>query len=128
MRIAIHGRKIDDKSRHYVQQLIQCIREKQAEILVSSSFIKSLKDIDFDSGGIKSFNGQSGLESVDFVLSVGGDGTLLETVSYVGPLELPIVAINTGRLGFLATISKEMIPQAVDALYQNESHSNIEPC
>jgi NAD+ kinase len=120
MRIAIHGRKIDDKSRHYVQQLIQCIREKQAEILVSSSFIKSLKDIDFDSGGIKSFNGQSGLESVDFVLSVGGDGTLLETVSYVGPLELPIVAINTGRLGFLATISKEMIPQAVDALYQNE--------
>ena len=120
MRIAIHGRKIDNKSRQYVQQLLQCIRAKGSEIIVSSAFTTSLKDIEVNLEGIRSFSGSSGLEKVDFVISVGGDGTLLETVSYVGALELPIVAINTGRLGFLATISKEMIPQAVDALYQNE--------
>jgi len=120
MRIAIHGRKIDNKSKHYVQQLIQCIKTKGSEIIVSSSFTKSLKEIEFGLEGIGIFNGEASLKEVDFVLSVGGDGTLLETVSYVGALELPIVAINTGRLGFLATISKEMIPQAIDALYLNQ--------
>ena len=120
MRIAIHGRKIDNKSRQYVQQLLQCIRAKGSDIIVSKAFTTSLKEIEVNLEGIEIFSGSSGLEKVDFVISVGGDGTLLETVSYVGPLELPIVAINTGRLGFLATISKEMIPQAVNALYQNE--------
>ena len=120
MKIAIHGRKIDNTSSQYIQQLLQCIRAKGSEIVVSRAFIGSLKEIGVDLEGIGSFNGRSGLEKVDFVISVGGDGTLLETVSYVGPLELPIVAINTGRLGFLATISKEMIPQAIDALSENQ--------
>ncbi len=120
MKIAIHGRKIDGKSRLYIQQLLECVREKGSEIVVSSAFLKNLKETGLSLEGNDSFDGKSGLEDVDFVFSVGGDGTLLETVSYVGELELPIVAINTGRLGFLATISKEMIPQAVQALYQNE--------
>ncbi len=120
MKIAIHGRKIDEKSRPYIQQLLECVREKGSEIVVSSAFLKNLKETGLSLEENDSFDGKSGLEDVDFVFSVGGDGTLLETVSYVGELELPIVAINTGRLGFLATISKEMIPQAVQALYQNE--------
>lgn len=120
MKIAIHGRKIDGKSRPYIQQLLECVREKGSEIVVSSAFLKNLKETGLSLEENDSFDGKSGLEDVDFVFSVGGDGTLLETVSYVGELELPIVAINTGRLGFLATISKEMIPQAVQALYQNE--------
>ena len=120
MRIAIHGRKIENKSRHYVRQLVECIQARKSEIVVSTSFIKSLQEIGFSLEGISSFNEKSGLDHIDFVISVGGDGTLLETVSYVGSLELPIVAINTGRLGFLATISKEIIPQAVESLFSNE--------
>lgn len=120
MRIAIHGRKIDSKSKHYVRQLFECVRARKSEIAVSVSFSRSLRDMGFSLEGIDSFDSKSGLEHTNFVISVGGDGTLLETVSYVGRLELPIVAINTGRLGFLATISKEMIPQAIEALYQNE--------
>jgi len=120
MKIAIHGRKIENKSRQYVQQLLECIRGKGSDIVVSTSFIRRLKDIGLSLDGISSFDSESELGNVDFVFSVGGDGTLLETVSHVGKLELPIVAINTGRLGFLATISKETIPQAVEALYHNE--------
>ena len=120
MILAIHGRKIDSKSKQYIQQLLDCVREKGQEIVVSSSFIENLKENEISTEGINYFTSSSELAGVDFVISVGGDGTLLETVSYVGKLELPIVAINTGRLGFLATISKEMIPQAIDALYQNE--------
>ena len=120
MILAIHGRKIDSKSKQYIQQLLDCVREKGQEIVVSSSFMENLKENEISTKGINHFTSSSELAGVDFVISVGGDGTLLETVSYVGKLELPIVAINTGRLGFLATISKEMIPQAIDALYQNE--------
>ena len=120
MKVAIHGRKIDSKSQQYLQQLLECINDKGSEIIVSTSFIGNLQDHGISLDNIKSFNNNSDLEGVDFVISVGGDGTLLETVSYVGSLELPIVAINMGRLGFLATISKEMIPQAIEALYQNE--------
>jgi len=120
MILAIHGRKIDSKSKQYIQQLLDCVQKKDSEIVVSSSFIENLKENEISTKGINHFTSSSELVGVDFVISVGGDGTLLETVSYVGKLELPIVAINTGRLGFLATISKEMIPQAIDALYQNE--------
>lgn len=120
MKIAIHGRTVDRKSKQYVQQLLDCFRDKGSEILVSASFTKSLLETGMNLEGTGSFDNKSDLKNTNFVVSVGGDGTLLETVSYVGSLELPIVAINTGRLGFLATISKEMIPQAVEALFMNE--------
>ncbi len=120
MKIAIHGRKIEKESSQYVQQLLTCVRNKGSEIVVSASFNERLKEVGLGLDGSAIFDSKAGLDEVDFVLSVGGDGTLLETVSYVGKLELPIVAINTGRLGFLATISKETIPQAIEALYDNE--------
>jgi NAD+ kinase len=120
MRIAIHGRKIDSKSEHYVKQLMDCLRAKESEIVISTPFMKNLREQEFELEGVETFEDNSELVETDFVFSVGGDGTLLETVAYVGHLQLPIVAVNTGRLGFLATISKEMIPQAVEALYSNE--------
>src|SRR5204862_3067046 len=53
------------------------------------------------------------LKKVDYLISVGGDGTLLESVTYVGKQEIPILGINTGRLGFLATISREESEKAI---------------
>lgn len=120
MRIAIHGRKIDSKSEHYVRQLLDCLQRKESEIVISAPFMKNLREHGFETIGVQTFKDNSELAEIDFVFSVGGDGTLLETVAFVGHLQLPIVAVNTGRLGFLATISKEMIPQAVEALYSNE--------
>jgi len=55
---------------------------------------------------------------VQFVFSIGGDGTLLDTVTYVGAQQIPILGINTGRLGFLATVTVERIAQAIDALFK----------
>ena len=72
--------------------MLECIRDKGSDIVVSTAFIGRLKDIGLSLDGINSFDSKSGLDNVDFVFSVGGDGTLLETVSYVGKLELPIQA------------------------------------
>ena len=56
----------------------------------------------------------------DFILSVGGDGTLLETVTFVKKKEIPILGINAGRLGFLATTPREKITESLDALFTGD--------
>lgn len=120
MKIAIHGKQLDDQSRSPVQELLSCIGQKGAEVVISELFMGSLQAAEIDISSYQTFKSREELKGVDFVFSLGGDGTLLETVSYVGELELPVVGINTGRLGFLATISKDKVAQAVEALYQNE--------
>ena len=57
---------------------------------------------------------------IDFLFSIGGDGTLLETVTLVRDSEIPVIGINTGRLGFLSSISVEEIESAVDALLKGK--------
>ncbi len=55
----------------------------------------------------------------DMFFSVGGDGTFLRSITYVRDLNIPIIGINTGTLGFLATIQKENIPEAIKLLFNN---------
>ncbi len=56
--------------------------------------------------------------TADYVLCMGGDGTFLDVASRVGGKEIPIIGINTGRLGFLASFSPEHIPQIIDDIYE----------
>ena len=58
--------------------------------------------------------------SFDFMFTVGGDGTILRAVTYVRDLNIPILGINTGRLGFLATVQKDEIEKAVELLINKE--------
>src|SRR5204862_6329677 len=77
-----------------------------------SKFIMAL-----DNGKISFFSGHEELNStVDFLISLGGDGTILDTVTLVRNKNIPILGINYGRLGFLAGISKHELNVAVDAL------------
>ena len=64
------------------------------------------------------YSAEKGLESVDMAWSIGGDGTLLETLTQIGAREIPILGINTGRLGFLATLSPPEISSALDTVLQ----------
>ena len=65
----------------------------------------------------------------DAFISIGGDGTFLETLTHVGSLEIPILGINTGRLGFLASIAQDQIVVAIDKLltgtYEVEKRSLV---
>jgi NAD+ kinase len=64
-------------------------------------------------------------DGLDFLLSIGGDGTLLDSVCVVGKKEIPILGLNTGRLGFLANVATDKIGEAIEELakgnYQIES-------
>lgn len=58
--------------------------------------------------------------SFDAMFSMGGDGTILRAVTYIRDLNIPILGINTGRLGFLATVQKDQIEESVDLLLANK--------
>ena len=122
MKVALHGRKVSDESLPYAEILIDTLRQRQATIYVSNPFHELLKSGGVDLSFCHIYDRSQGMPDVDFMVSVGGDGTLLETVTYVRNTQIPILGVNTGRLGFLATVSQDNISEAIDAIYQNNFH------
>ncbi|MBF9255264.1 NAD kinase [Pontibacter sp. 172403-2] len=118
MKIAILGRPFSEHIAPFVQELFDELQRRQAVLVVVEHFYLYLKNTIKLPLGIETFKRGDKLEGVNVVLSIGGDGTLLDTVTYVGAQELPILGINTGRLGFLATIPYDSIKVALDALYK----------
>ena len=116
MRIGIHGRDFQQKSSRFIERVLTWLANYRAEICVSSKFQKHFKSKqDFN---LKVFDHGDNLKNLDFFMSLGGDGTLLESVTYIGKNETPILGVNTGRLGFLATLSREETEKALEDLFK----------
>jgi NAD+ kinase len=116
MRIGIHGRDFQQKSSRFIERFLSWLTQYHAEIFVSSKFQKHFKSShDFK---LKVFDHGDNLKNLDFFISLGGDGTLLESVTYIGKNETPILGVNTGRMGFLATIGREETENALDNLFK----------
>ena len=118
MKIAILGKPFSDSITPYIQKLFDELVKRETELMLVEHFQLYLQNTLRLPDGITTFNRGDKLEGVDVVLSIGGDGTLLDTVTYVGAQQIPILGINTGRLGFLATISHDDIHVALDALFK----------
>jgi len=113
MRIALHGRNFKPKAKPYIEALFQLLEEENVMIYFSESFYKFLKSIDFKTPPHENYQNPICFPEVDVLLSIGGDGTLLECVTQVGDKQTPILGINTGRLGFLAITSPEDLNEAI---------------
>jgi NAD+ kinase len=119
MKIALHAKAVHQDSIPYMRQVFDELRARGAELYISRTFQKHLHKWEQAFPEARLFSRTDSLAGMDFVFSLGGDGTLLDTVTYIGALELPIVGINTGRLGFLATMPKDKIKEVIDALYNS---------
>jgi NAD+ kinase len=117
MNIAIHGINIQKEFTPYIQELLTALQVKGALVFFTEPFFKSLKKLPIDLTGHQVIKSKDGFVGIDSIISVGGDGTLLDTVCLVGKAQIPIIGINTGRLGFLATVAKENIALAVEQLF-----------
>ncbi len=118
MRVGIHGKDFQQKSPLFIEQILTWLTRYKADIFVSSKFHKQFKSHqDFK---MKVFEHGDNLKNLDFFLSVGGDGTLLESVTYIGKCETPILGVNTGRLGFLATLSRDEMEMALDNVFSKK--------
>lgn len=116
MRIGIHGKDFQQKSTRFLIKVLDALRGHDIETWVSDKFLKLVKPSALKSYKLKPFDHSNHLNNLDFFLSLGGDGTMLESVTYVGKSEVPILGINTGRLGFLAVNSRDDSDAVIAAL------------
>lgn len=106
MKIAIYGQSKDEISVKIFSELLTIAKNKNHQIIVEENFNSIINQ---NHKNIV-FNNFSHLDnSIDLMITIGGDGTLLRSITYVRDLEIPIMGINSGRLGFLATISQKKL-------------------
>jgi len=113
MKVAIYGQSYQDEALDYVFELIDELAKVEATIVVEQEF-HTLLAAHIPGTSYPTFTHKSGLDaSFDLFVSFGGDGTILRAVTFVGSLGIPIVGVNTGRLGFLSTYKKEEVRNMV---------------
>ena len=119
LRFAIFGNTYQPKKSVSIQKILACLSQRKAEVFVEREFYGFLTDgQQFPVDGVRVFDGSD--FSADFAISMGGDGTFLRTASMVGAKEIPILGVNTGRLGFLADVNAQDIEQTIQALYADD--------
>lgn len=119
-KIALFGKTFSKDFNENMRSLFEIFAKYKAEIYIHKEFAEILLQNDsLSSRDFKTFTGHDDLPvDTDFLFSFGGDGTFLETLNIVKEMEIPVIGINTGRLGFLANISREEICISVEDLFQ----------
>ncbi|MBZ5857873.1 NAD kinase [Flavihumibacter profundi] len=118
MRVAIYSRVIDQSDHTEIQELFNELEAQHIEPVIYQPFFEQIiHTVKFRELNINTFTGSNDLdESIEFIISLGGDGTLLDTVTLVRNKMIPILGINFGRLGFLASIGKKELKIAVSSM------------
>lgn len=129
MKIALHGLSFKAEYIFHIERLFQELEHHRIDILVTEAMDKALKTLGNHHLRYWLIESQADLESADFLISIGGDGTLLDAVCLIGRLEIPILGLNMGRMGFLATAATDQISEVIANLatgnFQIESRSLI---
>lgn len=114
MKIALFGKGYTSQHQQYLQLLVDELDRSGIEVLFYEPYLKTVSSQLLFPHPPKSFSKYSEVKNqVDMLFSVGGDGTILDTVPYVRDSGIPIMGINLGRMGFLSSISKNEIVEAV---------------
>ena len=118
MKFAIFGNTYQAKKSTHVERLLSILDRHRAEVYICREFYQFLTDdlkLQIRQAGV--FEGND--FEADMVLSIGGDGTFQKAASRVGSRNIPILGINTGRLGFLADVSPEEMEDTFNDIYSN---------
>ena len=110
MKVAIYGQYYQNSTEPIIRDIFVFFNSKNIEIIIESAFLKMLYEKELVKKEYKTFSSYKELDkSFDLMLSIGGDGTILRAVTLVRNSGIPILGINAGRLGFLASVQKEDI-------------------
>jgi len=120
MRIAIYGRSLQEEQHDHLLKLIEAFKRAKAHLILYSPIAAALSESG-KSADVPSFSAQSDLDpGLDFFVTIGGDGTLLDAVSWVRDRGIPVLGINFGRLGFLTSVAPSRVKEAVDQLIRGQ--------
>ena len=112
MKVAILGKILKSEPTEYITKIIPLLEKKKVSVFLEFEYFKSLNG--FISESVSSFKELD--KSFDLLISIGGDGTILKAITFVKDLSIPIIGVNTGRLGFLAKIQIENIELVIEEI------------
>jgi NAD+ kinase len=113
MTIAVYARCTKDNLPIYVEQLARLLFKERVKLIVFKEYYEFIKKEYGFALELETFSNAEELSGAKFLISLGGDGTMLETVSLVRKSGIGVLGVNTGRLGFLATVNKDDLEKAV---------------
>ena len=117
MKIAVYGQNYAKESNQEAFNfLLTILLEHNVDVFVESGFLSKQTDSIQENSSVNLFNTLD--DSFNLLISIGGDGTILRAITFVRDLGIPIVGINTGRLGFLATIQTDEISNALNEIFK----------
>ena len=121
MKIAIYGQSADKISKNIFLELLSISKNENIILLIEKKYTSILLHKSEISHTHKLFSTYEDLDStVDLMITIGGDGTLLRSITFVRDLGIPIIGINTGRLGFLATLNQELLNVELKKILKGE--------
>ena len=122
MRIALFGREPKTQNLPYIEVVLEKLHEEKVQIGVYSPLkdaVEQIKQEEFENLEYLVYANEEELKDfdADFLISLGGDGTILDATVLIQSKDIPILGINMGRLGFLANVAKSNIESSLDALF-----------
>lgn len=121
MKIALYGQYTHKNTVESIEILLKVLAGENCQVYFENDFLKILQEELNLSAILEDYKTFEELDpSYDLLITIGGDGTILRAITYVKDMMIPVVGINTGRLGFLATIQLENLEQAVNNILKGE--------
>jgi NAD+ kinase len=121
MKIAVFYRKHSENDKEFIVEALQYLKKKGVQLAVHEKLTKKtyLKKVIENCAVFSSHEDLKTISNIDFFLSFGGDGSFIAAIKLVGNLNIPMVGVNTGRIGFLTTITKNNFERQFQMLCEN---------
>jgi NAD+ kinase len=119
MKIALFGKNFSGERVPFFRMMLESLVDAGAELLIFQPYLNQVKPYLDLPEHIGVFKNHTDLpKDTDILFSVGGDGTLLDTLPLVRNSGIPVLGINMGRLGFLSSVAKQEIGQAIQSIFE----------
>lgn len=114
MKVAVYARSTKDNLPDYIEKIYTLLKAEKSELIIYDKYYNFLKENSGFNIPLDTFsNSEELISKADYLISLGGDGTMLETLAFVRKSGIPVLGVNTGRLGFLASVNKVDLKKAV---------------
>ena len=121
MKIAVFGQYYQNNTHSIVEKVVAFLEQNNIEIYFNKNFYEKLIENKALESKYATFDTHECLKNnFDYLISIGGDGTILRAATFIRNYNLPIIGINAGRLGFLATIQEENIQKLLTRVLAND--------
>lgn len=121
MIIGLYGRSVSIENMVYVQRVIDKLRMKNCSLFIYKPFYEMVRELIEVPENVQYFQEHEEISGkIDYLFSIGGDGTILDAMTLVRDSGIPIMGINIGRLGFLSSIAKDEILPAIDKVLEGD--------